>query len=194
ANRVTGFTLASRRAVESQHAQGQGQSAMNLPVGDIDQFQTAAAQVAHDAIRFGDRRQHTFAGQLRLAFGAQHFAAEADTIDLADERAAIFGFADSGGGQHISPFDPHVIDQQPEPAQRGERLVAGGRGERAALFEARAESGENLLVKNGSGNARRASVDHKANRVRPDIDNGYGFGTTHSNSRALFNVRDGNAA
>ena len=47
-------------------------------VGDVDQLQAAAAEVADDAVRLGDAGEHAFAGQPRLFLRAQDSQLEAD--------------------------------------------------------------------------------------------------------------------
>jgi hypothetical protein len=69
-----------------------------------------------------------------------------------------------------------MIEKQPEPPQRRQRLLARRFGQAARPVETGAEPGKDLLVEDRRRDPRRSRIDDKANGVRPDVDDPCRFG------------------
>ena len=103
-------------------------------------------------------------------------------VSAAYDAPPVRGVADRRGREDVRVTDSHMVDEQPEPAKRGERLFPRALGEAAGLVEAFAEPRQHFFVEDRDGDAFRAGIDDQSNGVRPDVDDGYGFGSRHSST------------
>ncbi len=180
-HRLARLALAVRARIEPQHAERQRDSGCVAVRADFDQLEAPAAEVADNPVGLGDSRPHPFAGKSRFLLGAQHLAVEADVFDRAHELLAILGVADRGRRNHLGVLDLHMVDEQPEAAERGERLGPCILGQRPRPGQAGAEPGQHLFVEDRRRDPRRTGIDDEPDRVRPDVDDGRGFAFRQAN-------------
>ncbi len=96
----------------------------------------------------------------------------ADALRLGDEILAVARIAAGRGGEHPKPLDLHRVAERAEPAQRRERSRHRILGHQPLGLHLAAKAGQDLFVEQRRGAARHALVDHEADRVRPDVDDG----------------------
>ena len=118
------LTFAAGAGVQPKHAERKRNAGACLAVRNIHQLETAAAEVADNAIRCRNAREHAFAGKRRFLLGAQHRAIEADPLHLADELKAVLGITDCSGRHNLRSLHLHLVEKQLETAERRERLRA----------------------------------------------------------------------
>jgi hypothetical protein len=80
-------------AGDSQHAQGKRNALPRLAVADADEFETAAAEIADDAVRVGDGRQHALARADRFLLAGQEFDLKPHRPCGVDQLSAVGGVA-----------------------------------------------------------------------------------------------------
>ena len=119
------------RRIDAQHSKRHRNAGRAGAVGDTDQLEAAAAEIAHHAMRTGDAGEDAFTGEARFFAGAQDLAVEADPVELAHELRSVGGVANGGGRHDAGLLHLHVIDEQLEAAECGERTLARFRGEPA---------------------------------------------------------------
>src|SRR5438309_3404353 len=119
---------------------------MSVAGSNLDQLEAAAAEIADNAVGFGNPRQDSLAGQPRFFFGAQYLAVEADPFDLAHEFGPVLGVADRRGRDDVAPFHLHVSEQKLEALQCSQGLVARPVRKAPGTIDAGAEPGQNLFV------------------------------------------------
>ena len=161
------------RRLEGERAQRQGDPRARLPVGDPDQLQAGAAQVADHALRVrraGEDAQGGVAGLFAPVRTRRRRPVSASTRrqkagPSAASRTAAVAAAGHVGGRA-------AFEQGAEAAQghkRGRdalgRQPAGGR-------QVPAEAGQHLLVEDGPDRAAFQPVDDQADRVGADVDDG----------------------
>ena len=101
---------------------------------------------------------------------AEHFAVEADPLDLAHEFGAVGGVAHGGGRDDLRLLDLHVVEQQPEALSAASALSRASFGKAAGPLEPGAEAGQHLFVEDRRRDPRRPGIDDEPDRVRPDVD------------------------
>jgi hypothetical protein len=155
---------------EAEHAERQRDASANLTVAQIDQLEAAAAEIADNAVRLGDGRDHPEASHAAFLLAGEQLRLEADVADSPEEELAIGRVAHRGGRDHADPDHAHLPGQEPEALEcaQGPRLRLFG--ERTAGVRAAAEPGHDLLVEDDRRDPSRPRIDHEANRVGPDID------------------------
>ena len=66
---------------------------------NVGQLERAAAEIADDAVRAVEARDHAERGEFRLALAGDHLdLGAADALGLGDERLAVLGVAAGRGG------------------------------------------------------------------------------------------------
>ncbi len=137
----------------------------------VDQFERAAAEVAHDAIGIvnagddAERRQFGFAraGE-NLDLGA------ADPLGFGDEVGTVLGIAAGRGGDRVDAADLLNPAQRAKAPQRGQRLGDGVCRQQAGALDLAAEPAQRLLVEDRDEAARHPLINDETNRVRTDVD------------------------
>ena len=155
---------------DPEHAERHRHRPTRAPLGDVDQLQAAAAEVAGNAVGVGDAGHHAEAGQRRFLLGAQHLAGQAEPLDPGDQVGAVAGVARRGGGDDVGGDRAHVVDEQLEPPERLQRVIARLVGDRAGFGQAGAEPGQHLFVEDRERHPLRARINDEANRVGADVD------------------------
>ena len=71
----------------------------------------------------GMAEMHALPGQLALLLAGQDARIEAERADPGEEGRAVRGLAHRGGGDDAGAADAHLVDQQPEALERGQRAL-----------------------------------------------------------------------
>ena len=108
-NHLAGLLQGVRRRIgERETAEGKRHADPNLVAAHLDQFERAAAQVAHDPVRPVYARDHPERGESRLALAGKDFdGGAADLLRLTDEGGTVLCLTHSGGRDNA-----HVADLQ----------------------------------------------------------------------------------
>ena len=185
------------QVLQGQAAERQRQTVPHAGTVHVDQFERAAAKIADNAVRLVDTGDDAERGEMRLALARQDFDFGAtDALGLGDEGTAVPGIAAGGGGDRPNLGDVLNVAQGAEPYQSRERGIDGFLRQEAGGLHLTAETGEHLLVENRRRRPGQALVNHKAHRVRTDVDDGYGRTVVEpaldrlmANDRALMRLR-----
>ena len=165
--------LPIRIFLQADAAERQGLAAADLVVLDLDELETAAAEVADDAVRPPDAGHDAVRGKTRLVAARQQpHRRAANRFDRRQELLAIGGIAGRGGGKDVQVGNADLVAQAAEPHQRPARLVRRLVRQAARCADATPEAGKHLFVEQHRRGARVSFVDDEADRVRSDIDHG----------------------
>ena len=89
-----------------------------------------------------------------------------------DEFAAVRSVADSGGADDVDALHPHRIRQRAEPRKALQRHPHAVDRQLAGRAQAARQTAQDLFVEDGGRRPLGAFIDHEANRIRADVDNG----------------------
>ena len=140
------------------------------PVGHVDQFEAAPAQIADNPARIGKGAEHAVGAGDRLFLAAEQAGFEAEVADRIQEGLAIARIAAGGGCHHVDFLNPLEVEDRTEPRERGEREGHGLGGKIAAFGHPFAQPRGDFLVVQHLGGAQRLAIDDQPDRIRADID------------------------
>jgi len=166
---------------------------MDARTVDVDQLQRAAAEVADDAVRLVHAGDHTERRQIGLALAGKNLdRGAANALGLPDEGVAVARVTAGGGGDRPDPAHVQNVAQRPEAPQRVERGLDGIRRQKTGGLHLAAEASQHFFIEDRRRRPCQRFVDHKAHRVRADIDDGDrrpvvepALGVMHDRGRAL---------
>ncbi len=133
--------------VEAKRADGQRDTVVRLAVGDADQLEAAAAEVADDAVGPGDAGDDAERGAARLGLAVDHLDLEPACLAHRVEEALRIGrLPDGSGGDGAQVADAHVAREQREAGERGDGDLHRAARQPPVGGEPAAEPGHDLLV------------------------------------------------
>ncbi len=136
-----------------------------------NQFEAAAAEIAHHAIGVGHAADHAEARIARFVLAAHDVGGDAGAPDhLVDEFLAVGGVAHGGRRQQIERRHSHVLCQGDEAIDIGERQFDASRIEPSGCVQAAGKAAQHFFVEQRQRRATRPFVDDESNRIRADVD------------------------
>src|SRR5690606_10543050 len=109
-----------------QRAKRQRRRLMDAEIGNLDQFETAAAEIADKAVRMGNAGENAKTGVARFLTAAQDLDIEiALLLDLGDEFRAVLRFTHGRSCRDHDPLDPHIVNESSIAAERLDSLRHG---------------------------------------------------------------------
>lgn len=139
-------------------------------IGDLDEFEAAAAKVGGNAAGAGEGGDHAGGAGAGFFLAGEQAGVEAEGPDRVQELGAVRCIARGGGGHAFDVFHLEQAQQAGEAAERDERAADALFGDRAGLAEVAAQPGAHLFVEDDDGCAGRPVVDHQTHGVRTDVD------------------------
>ena len=174
--------LAGQRAIpllqqwcDTEDSELQRHAAPYLAVLDVNQLETAATEIADDAVGFGNGGEHALPGHLPFLLARQQLRIETNVTDPGEEVGAVRRIAHRRRGDDAGAGHAHLAGQQKEAFERGQRAVLRLFGQRLARPDALAEAGHDLFVEHDRGDSGRPRIDDEAHGVRPDVDDRNAF-------------------
>ena len=134
--------------VRSSRSTPSGSEALSADRGmaDLDQLEAAAAEIADDAVGVGDAGEHALPRPIAFLLAGEDARLEADGVDPGEEGGAVRGVAHGRGGDDAGADDAHLVDQQAEAVERGQRPLLRRLDSSPVAASAAAEPGQHLLV------------------------------------------------
>ncbi len=162
-----------RHVLEPKAAERQGNPLAKVVAVDIHQLEAAAPEVACDALGRMKTGNNTKAGIVGLFTPAEHTDLGAEYLFGAmDEIGTVDRFARRRCGDHVKLAGARLFGKGPEAAKlldsAGDALWIEFTGRDNTLAKAR----KHLFVEKHCGRPGDPLIDDKANRVRPDVDDG----------------------
>jgi hypothetical protein len=165
--------LASRPDLpHAQHAERDRDGLDYAPLRDPNQFQAAAAQIAHDTVGARHARNQTGGGGMAFLLTRQDADGQADLRHARYEVRAVTGLTYRSGRDAAYVGYVHVLAQAAEAGEGAQpplhrRVADAPRG-----ADVRAKTGQDFFIEQGEGNAARPSVDDQTDAVGADVDDG----------------------
>ena len=139
-------------------------------IGDLDEFEAAAAEVGGHAARAGEGGDHAGGAGAGFFLAGEQARLEAERADRVEKLGTVGGIARGGRRHAFDVLHLEQAQQAGEAAERDERTAHALFGDRAGLAEVAAEAGADLFVEDDDGRAGRPVVDHQTHGVRTDVD------------------------
>ena len=139
----------------------------------IDQFERAAAEIAHDPVRLIETRDHAECRILRFLLAREHRdVLAANTLCCRNELRPVHGITTGRGCHAPNLLDAADVAERAEPSQRFQRFLNSIRSKQSRRLDLATQASEYLFVEDGRWRARQPLVDHKAYRVGSNVDDG----------------------
>ena len=142
----------------------------------MDQLETAAAQVTHDAVCSRYAAQYAERRQFRLFGAGEHaHAYTAPPLHLGDELSPILRVAYRRGGDGVVARHTHRAQQRPEAFDVQERLIDARRIQPAGVVQIAAEAAQDSLIEQGQGGAQQSLEHDQTDRVGTNVNYAIAF-------------------